>query len=1249
MNSDGLLSVITRLIRFSGDRPKSSTHLPLSTFTLAKLLCLKTDAESIYPENNNALKCSQIDQWLEFGSDFDKQITNWFQPIETPPLRSSIKDSIIKGLAGIEQYLSSRKYLVGEELSLADIVLSFVLKPVFERIIGVQDQHSFQCIIRWMELIFTIPEIAQSTTLFKLNTSEESWRVMVTSEEEDPEKKAKKEAKAKAKEEKKLKALQKQQQQQQQMEKAKSECKTNNNSRAKSEKKSELEAKRKAVKEEIEQQTKLLKATPSGAKKDTSLPMLKGYHPPAVESVWYDWWDKCGFFKPQSQDNTQNHPKFVLVIPPPNVTGALHIGHALTNSVEDTIVRWKRMSGFNTLWVPGTDHAGIATQTVVEKMLMKEQGLTRHDIGREKFLETVYEWVGKYSNKIRDQLKRIGSSVDWSRKRFTLDEIMSRAVLEAFIKFHEKGMIYRENRLVNWCCTLRTALSDIEVEYIDVPGKTLLSVPGCDDKVEFGVLTSFAYPLESGDGEIVVATTRIETMLGDTAVAVHPDDPRYSHVHGKCVIHPVDGRKIPIITDAVLVDMEFGTGAVKITPAHDPNDYSTGKRHNLKFIIVIDDEGHINENGGPFHRQHRFIARKSVAKFLQDKGLFRGTETNPMRLGLCSRSGDVIEPALKPQWWVNCTEMAQKACQAVRDGSLTIIPKDFESTWFRWLENIRDWCISRQLWWGHRIPAYYLSFTDECPIDAGLPGRQSESSDRWFVARSKREAEEKARAKFPDKEFTLVQDEDVLDTWFSSGLFPFSVMGWPENTDDFTKYYPTSLLETGHDILFFWVARMVMMGITLTGEVPFSHVYLHSMVRDAHGRKMSKSLGNVIDPIHVIEGISLEGLHQTLEAGNLDAKEITKAREGQKADFPEGISECGADALRFALMSYTSQSGDINLDVKRVAAYRNWCNKLWNAIRFALINLPTDFLPATRLPIDKLPKSAQWILSRLSNASGEIVEGMEAYEFGNVTKILYAFWMDDLCDVYIELMKPVMALDETEQRNCEIKQFTREALWLCLDHGLRLLHPFMPFVTEELWQRLPRTEESKKEIPSIMISSYPQRNPDWINKELEEDVKYVNQLVTRTRRIRADYGLITSQKPVLFLRCKNRKVLQILNDFKSEIATLSYSSEVKVLTEDGEIPVGCSFLVFDSDTTIHLQLTGILDPNKEIEKLEKKLTDAQKSTSKLKEKMSRSNYAEKTPSNIQESDKSALEKKRAEIDSLVSSITVMEELKKSIS
>lgn len=1041
----------------------------------------------------------------------------------------------------------------------------------------------------------------------------------------DPEKLAKKLAKQAEKEAKKAKALARKAAQE-----SESQAVADGNSK-KAKAKAESDAKRAAEAAEIAAWVQSASSTLKGHKKDTSGEMPKSYAPIAVEAAWYDWWENSGYFK---ADINSNAEPFVMVIPPPNVTGSLHIGHALTNAIEDTVIRWRRMCGYNTLWVPGTDHAGIATQTVVEKKLAREQGKTRHQLGREAFLEEVWKYVDEYGNKICNQLRRLGSSVDWERQAFTMDSNLSTAVKEAFVRLHDEGLVYRDNRLVNWCCRLKTAVSDIEVDYIDIPKRTRLNVPGYEDPVEFGAITSFAYPLEDGSGEIVVATTRLETMFGDTAVAVHPDDERYKHLIGKAVVHPVNGRRIPIICDAELVDPAFGTGAVKITPAHDPNDFATGKRHNLEFINILDDEGKLNSNGtGEFAGMPRFVAREAVTEFLKQKGLYRGVEDNAMRLGLCSRSKDVIEPVLKPQWWVNCQGMAADACEAVRDGRLQIVPSDFEATWFRWMENIKDWCVSRQLWWGHRIPAYYVRFNDDG--SPGVPGAPSEHMDRWVVGRDEKEAAVAAEKKFAGRSFSLVQDEDVLDTWFSSGLFPFSVFQWPKQTPDLEKFYPGALLETGHDILFFWVARMVMMGMKLTGKVPFKTVYLHALVRDAHGRKMSKSLGNVIDPINVIEGISLDGLHQTLMGGNLDAKEVEKAKAGQKADFPDGIEECGTDALRFALVAYTSQGRDINLDIKRVVAYRHWCNKLWNAVRFAMMNLGPDFQPISAAESEAAPKdypfACRWILSRLSATSDSVTNAMKVYDFATATSAIYSFWQYELCDVFIELAKP--AFNGDDESICNL---TRQTLWVCLERGLRLLHPFMPFVTEELWQRLPRKQDdTRKQLGSIMVARYPERIVAWESSSAEDEMAYCLVIVNKIRGLRADYGL-NKQRPIIYVVVKDDARADSLAKATNEIATLSTSSSVVIndSTMEGGHPHGCGVAIVDDATTVFMALADILDAAKEVEKLEKREGEALARAEALRRKIQMTSYQEKTPEPIKVADAERLEKMEAELESI---------------
>lgn len=633
----------------------------------------------------------------------------------------------------------------------------------------------------------------------------------------------------------------------------------------------------------------------------------KAYIPKVVESGWYAWWEKEGFFKPEfGPDNkVKEEGYFVIPEPPPNVTGNLHMGHALPNALQDSLIRWNRMRGLTTLWLPGCDHAGISTQSVVENMLWRRQKKTRHDLGRKDFTNLIWDWKEEYHQKINTVLKRMGGSFDWTREAFTMDENLSAAVTETFVRLHEEGIIYRANRLVNWCVKLNTALSNLEVDSKELEGRTLLDVPGYDRKVEFGVITHFQYEIEGSSEKIEVATTRPETMLGDSGVAVHPNDERYKHLIGKKAKHPFLDRLMPIFADDY-VDPEFGTGAVKITPAHDPNDFAIGQRHNLEFINILNDNGTMNHNTGGFEGSKRFDARYKVIEALKAKGLYVKWEHNAMKVPLCSKSKDVIEPIMKPQWWMRMRELANAAIKAVKDGEIVIRPETAEKSYFRWLENVNDWCLSRQLWWGHQAPAYFVQ----------IEGQHGDDSDNelWITGRTEEDAEEKAKAKFPGKKFTLRRDEDVLDTWFSSGLWPFSTLGWPKKTHDFETLYPTSVLETGWDILFFWVARMIMLGIKLTGQVPFREVYCHSLVRDSEGRKMSKSLGNVIDPLDVMEGIELQALHDKLLVGNLDPKELATATKFQKTAFPDGIPECGADALRFSLVSYTTGGRSIFID-----------------------------------------------------------------------------------------------------------------------------------------------------------------------------------------------------------------------------------------------------------------------------------------------------------------------------------------------
>ncbi|XP_063235743.1 valine--tRNA ligase isoform X1 [Bacillus rossius redtenbacheri] len=1102
--------------------------------------------------------------------------------------------------------------------------------------------------------------------------------------------------------------------------------------------------------------------TPAGEKKDTGCPMPDAYSPQYVEAAWYSWWEKQGYFTPEYGRKSISEPnpkgKFVMVIPPPNVTGSLHLGHALTNAIEDAITRWHRMKGETVLWNPGCDHAGIATQVVVEKKLWREEGKSRHDLGREQFLAKIWEWKKKNGDRIYTQLRRLGSSMDWSRACFTMDPKLCRAVTEAFVRLHEEGTIYRSNRLVNWSCTLKSAISDIEVDKVELSGRTLLSVPGYERKVEFGAMVLFAYRVEGegeeGEEEVVVATTRVETMLGDTAVAVHPLDPRYARLHGRFVLHPFCHRRLPVVADD-FVERDFGTGAVKITPAHDPNDYEVGKRHNLPFLTIFSDEGIIVGDCGPFVGMKRFDARRAVIEALKEKGLFREIKDNPMVVPICSRSKDVVEPLIKPQWYVKCSEMAKNATEAVQSGELKIIPEHFSKTWYHWMENIRDWCISRQLWWGHRIPAYFVTVDDP-----RIPPGNECDNEYWVSGRTEEEALEKAVRKFnvPASKITLTQDADVLDTWFSSGLFPFSIFGWPEETEELRSFYPGSLLETGHDILFFWVARMVFLGQKMLGRLPFKEVYLHPIVRDAHGRKMSKSLGNVIDPMDVITGISLEDLHEQLLESNLDPKEIAKAKDGQKQDFPNGIPECGTDALRFALCAYIMQGRDINLDILRVQGYRFFCNKLWNATKFALAYLGSDFVPSDgevscaaarrgdtdgdgagggggsdgggevetdvrsivgicrtgragvtdaicrgldgyladrsylggyvptqadsavyaavnrtvsplRLPHlsrwqrhlrslvegkvsfppcpwlnDVTPVARKvrgkespmdvWMLSRLAAAVEQCDRGFKAYEFPTATTACYNVWLYELCDVYLECLKPVLQGGD-EASVAAAKQ----TLHTCLDVGLRLLSPFMPFITEELYQRLPGSSAA---TPSICVAPYPQvEECPWRNLVVESEVEFILKIVHMLRSVRSDYNLLNKTRTEAYAVCSDEGTTELVSRYSSVVVTLACCSKLDARSAP---PPGCIIVTVSDKCEVHLLLKGLVDPEKELAKAGKKQEQLRQQVSKLRAAAAAPDYATKVPAEVRDANAEKLASSEGELVRLEAAVLALRDM-----
>ncbi|KAJ2142278.1 valine--tRNA ligase [Coemansia sp. RSA 451] len=967
--------------------------------------------------------------------------------------------------------------------------------------------------------------------------------------------------------------------------------------------------------------------TPEGEKKDMTLEMAGSYDPVAVESAWYSWWEKQGYFQPIT-DNGEISAKgsFVITAPPPNVTGKLHIGHAMGISIQDALVRWNRMRGVTTLFVPGTDHAGISTQAVVENQVWKQFGKTRHDYGRGPFVDMVWDWKHKYGDIIMKQMRRMGTSYDWTRERFTMDDMMTRATKETFVRLFDDGIIYRSNRLVNWCHRLNTSLSNLEVEKVEIPGRTMMSVPGypSEEKFEFGVLVHFAYEIEGSSERIVVATTRIETMLGDTAIAVHPDDARYKHLHGKFARHPFVDRRIPIITDSEAVDMEYGTGAVKMTPAHDPNDYEVGKRHNLEFINLLNDDGTYNQNAGPYCGMLRFHIRKQIIEDIKAKGLYVDTTSNPMEVPVCTKSGDIIEPLMKPQWWVNIRPLAEPALEAVRDGRLEITPMAAEKDWFHKLGKFQDWCLSRQLWWGHQIPAYFVR----------VAGQECDSGDinYWVVGRDDAEARKRAEEKFPGVAFELEQDPDVLDTWFSSGLWPFALMGWPDNTDDFEKYYPTSLLETGNDILFFWVARMVMLGMHLTGKVPFAKVFCHAMIRDANGRKMSKSLGNVIDPIDVIQGISLDDLHAKLESGNLDPREVSKAKEGQVKDFPEGIPECGTDALRFALCAYPLASSDIKLDIQRVDGYRKFCNKLWNATRFALMKLGDDFVPQAEAQLTGRESLAElWILHRLNVAIRDVNAALADMNFMVATTAIYGFWLNELCDIFIEYIKPVTA----PGANPEACSSAQQTLYTCLDQGLRMLHPLMPFVTEELWQRLPRRASENE--PSISIAAYPEPRSDYENAKAESDFKFVMDIATAGRSLAAAYNIVA--KSEFYISNSSDASYALTSSLSEGIVTMiSGCQSVTVLRSGEAIPAGCVVSSVGDEVAIHLLVRGKVDIGQEISKIEDKISKVEQLKDGAVKRTQVPKYETVVPQSVREANASKISNYDAEIEVLQNSI-----------
>ncbi|KAH0562274.1 hypothetical protein GP486_003034 [Trichoglossum hirsutum] len=1009
------------------------------------------------------------------------------------------------------------------------------------------------------------------------------------------------------------------------------------------EKKSKPETKEEPLPEFVEE-------TPPGQKKILKPfddPLYKAYNPTVVESAWYDWWEKEGFFEPEfgPDGKVKKEGYFVIPEPPPNVTGLLHMGHALPNALQDCLIRWNRMKGKTVLWLPGCDHAGISTQSVVENMLWRRQKKTKYDLGREKFTELIWDWKNEYHMKINSVLRRMGGSFDWTREAFTMDSNLSAAVTETFVRLHEEGTIYRANRLVNWCVKLNTAISNLEVVNKELAGRTLLDVPGYDRKVEFGVIVHFFYEIDGSNEKVEVATTRPETMLGDTGIAVHPNDKRYKDLVGKFARHPfITDRLMPIIADDY-VDPEFGTGAVKITPAHDPNDFAIGQRHSLKFLNILNDDGTLNANAGPYIGQKRFDARRAVVEDLKAKGLYVKTEDNPMKVPLCDKSKDVIEPLMKPQWWMKMRDLADDAIKVVKDGQIKIRPETAEKSYFRWLEGINDWCLSRQLWWGHQAPAYFIQFDGEALGD-------NSDGELWVTGRTPEAAEEKAKAKFPGKKFILHRDPDVLDTWFSSGLWPFSTLGWPKETHDMAHLYPTSVLETGWDILFFWVARMIMLGIKVTGQVPFKEVYCHPLVRDSDGRKMSKSLGNVIDPMDVIQGIPLQALHDKLLLGNLDPKEVANATRFQKQAFPDGIPQCGTDALRFSLVSYTTggeaeltdmTAGDINFDIKVLHGYRKFCNKIYQATKFVLGKLEEGFVPrASSQKTGKESLAERWILHKYTIAAKDINQALESREFQQATLIVYQYWYNQLCDVYIENSKAIIQDGSDEE-----KRSAKDTLYTALEGALTMIHPFMPFLTEELWQRLPRRPNDS--TPSIVKAAYPAYNKEMDDPASEAAYELVMGISKGVRSLMAQYSLKGEGK--VYVQTYDDTSYKTAKEQIQSIKSLSGKgvASIEIISGDHEKPTGCVVFAISSSAAVFLHvkryIKGRVDIDAEITKAQTKLRKATDGAQRQRKILDDPAYQQRVSKELQEVEQKKLADFEAEIQNYAESIRNFEKLK----
>jgi len=895
--------------------------------------------------------------------------------------------------------------------------------------------------------------------------------------------------------------------------------------------------------------------------------MEKTYNPHELEQRWYETWEREGYFSP-----AQEGEPYCIMIPPPNVTGTLHMGHAFQDTLMDALTRYHRMKGHKTLWQPGTDHAGIATQMVVERQLNAE-GLTRHDLGREAFIERVWDWKEHSSGTITKQLRRMGSSLDWQRERFTMDEGLSEAVTRVFVQLHEEGLIYRGKRLVNWDPVLHTAVSDLEVI----------------SEEENGHLWHMRYPLADNSGQLVVATTRPETMLGDTAVAVHPDDERYQHLIGKEIALPLTERTIPIIADSY-VDPEFGTGCVKITPAHDFNDYEMGQRHPLPLINILTIDASLNEEAPEKYRgMDRYVARKAIVKDLESLDLMEKIEDHKLMVPRGDRSGAVVEPFLTDQWYVKVESLAEPAIKAVENGDIKFVPENWSKTYFEWMRNLQDWCISRQLWWGHRIPAWY------------------DNQGNIYVAHSEKEAREKHQI---GNDLELTQDEDVLDTWFSSALWPFSTLGWPENTEELESFYPTNVLVTGFDIIFFWVARMIMMGLKFRGEVPFKEVYITGLIRDAEGQKMSKSKGNVLDPLDLIDGIELEALVEKRSSNMMQPEMAKKIEKATRKHFPDGIPPFGTDALRFTFAALASTGRDIRFDLPRIEGYRNFCNKLWNASRYVLMQCEDQDTGIAQGEIE-YSLADRWIHSELQKTIGTVTEHIEKYRFDIAAKALYEFTWHEYCDWYLELSKPILFSDSTSET---AKRGTRKTLSVVLESLLRLLHPIMPFITEEIWQQVSPFAGIK--APSIMLQPYPNIDSDKVDQSAEADIEWLKTLVMGIRHIRSEVNIPPGKMVPLMLENWSEQDKTRFERNSAFITQLTKLETVNWLSASDTAPEAATALA--GEMKILIPLADLIDKDAEIERLAKEITKLKGNLKKTQARLNNPGFADKAPAKVVE-------------------------------